>query len=477
MAEHVEFVRSLLNALVSDARFRRGGIGADAAYYVPGLCLPKGVDALLPLYQRALMHGNVDAREVAATAIGELVDYTSPEALKPSYVKITGPLIRIVADKFPWQVKAAILATLGGIIDKGGVALKPFQPQLQTTFVKALSDPTTAVRARGVAALAKLQALSTRVDPLVNELVAGIAGGAPAGGIQESMAEALASVFALSGDKVSAPLRARALEAALDERLLVGEDDDTMRRLMAKLVGAVLRHAEADMVHATLSTLLFSSERDIATGGGTVDSVADGRAAAVNAVLRFASRSIAAHGAAIAAHLVLAGSPTAHVALKELAASGAGYALSLSMVPSAVATMTAASPGSDADAAAVASAFTAVMPKLVALIARLCSDAALDVRHAAVDGIKRFARSNPRAVVASAAVLLPPLIVTVAKEGGNVVLRAAAERALLHAAQVHGPQSLVTAALAALGADDRSWLRDYSVRLRNQPAESDDDED
>ena len=34
------------------------------------------------------------------------------QALKPYFVKITGPLIRVVADKFPWAVKAAILKTL-----------------------------------------------------------------------------------------------------------------------------------------------------------------------------------------------------------------------------------------------------------------------------------------------------------------------------------------------------------------------------
>jgi hypothetical protein len=39
------------------------------------------------------------------------------------------------------QIKAAILATLGGLITKAGPGLKPFVPQLQTTFLKCLSDP------------------------------------------------------------------------------------------------------------------------------------------------------------------------------------------------------------------------------------------------------------------------------------------------------------------------------------------------
>lgn len=50
------------------------------------------------------------------------------------------PLIRIIGDRFPWQVKEAILSTLSIIISKGGIALKPFLPQLQTTFIKCLQD-------------------------------------------------------------------------------------------------------------------------------------------------------------------------------------------------------------------------------------------------------------------------------------------------------------------------------------------------
>lgn len=52
------------------------------------------------------------------------------------------PLIRIIGDRFPWQVKSAILSTLAIMIRKGGMALKPFLPQLQTTFVKCLQDNT-----------------------------------------------------------------------------------------------------------------------------------------------------------------------------------------------------------------------------------------------------------------------------------------------------------------------------------------------
>ena len=35
---------------------------------------------------------------------------------RPTRPQITGPLIRIIGDRFPWQIKHAILATLGALI-------------------------------------------------------------------------------------------------------------------------------------------------------------------------------------------------------------------------------------------------------------------------------------------------------------------------------------------------------------------------
>lgn len=52
--------------------------------------------------------------------------------------------------------------------------LKPFLPQLQTTFVKALNDPNRSVRLKAAAALGKLIVIHTRVDPLFQELHAGV---------------------------------------------------------------------------------------------------------------------------------------------------------------------------------------------------------------------------------------------------------------------------------------------------------------
>ena len=52
--------------------------------------------------------------------------------------------------------------------------LKPFLPQLQTTFIKALNDPNREVRVCAATALQKLIKLHTRVDPLFTELHNGV---------------------------------------------------------------------------------------------------------------------------------------------------------------------------------------------------------------------------------------------------------------------------------------------------------------
>ena len=121
------------NCMVSDARHRKGGTG-EKEYILPLLCLPKSLEPFLQIYQHGLMYGTPELREIAASGLGELVQLTNPTVLRPFLIKLTSPLIRIVGDRFPGHVKAPILNTLKIILEKGRVALKPFLPQLQTTF-------------------------------------------------------------------------------------------------------------------------------------------------------------------------------------------------------------------------------------------------------------------------------------------------------------------------------------------------------
>ncbi|KAJ7561862.1 hypothetical protein O6H91_03G044500 [Diphasiastrum complanatum] len=215
-----------------ERRKRKGG-----AILIPGFCLPKGLQPVLPIYLQGLMSGSPELREQAAEGLGELINVTSEIALKPFVVPITGPLIRIIGDRFPWQVKSAILGTLGIVINKGGIALKPFLPQLQTTFIKCLQDNTRAVRSKSAWALGKLTGLSTRVDPLVGDLLSGMQ--TLDGGIKEAMLVALKGVVKHAGKSVSTPVVQRMISALQD---LLPSEDEEVRGLAGRTLGILSQY-------------------------------------------------------------------------------------------------------------------------------------------------------------------------------------------------------------------------------------------
>lgn len=203
-----------------------------------------GVEPLIPIYQRGILYGSPTIREVSATGLGELMDYTATTFLSgPLMVKMTGPLLRIVGDRNPPTVKVAILQTLQRILQKGGPALRAFVPQFQTTFVKALSDPSRQVRVEAIRSLTLLMPLSTRVDPLLKELVSGALGksaaaeGLAAGAaIQTATLEALASVLEHCGGTKLKSMDS--VESALDAaRQLLTHPDEGIRDGAAKVLG------------------------------------------------------------------------------------------------------------------------------------------------------------------------------------------------------------------------------------------------
>lgn len=67
------------------------------------------------------MNGLPEVKEQAAQGLGEVIKLTSAQALQPSVVHITGPLIRILGDRFNWNVKAAVLETLALLLAKVGI--------------------------------------------------------------------------------------------------------------------------------------------------------------------------------------------------------------------------------------------------------------------------------------------------------------------------------------------------------------------
>jgi hypothetical protein len=86
----------------------------DASDTIPGLCVPtKALDPFLPPFLQGVRYGSSEIREQSANSIGDLIRLTSEAALKPYVITITGALLRVIGDRFPAEVKAAILKTMG----------------------------------------------------------------------------------------------------------------------------------------------------------------------------------------------------------------------------------------------------------------------------------------------------------------------------------------------------------------------------
>ncbi|EMD33195.1 hypothetical protein CERSUDRAFT_142825 [Gelatoporia subvermispora B] len=171
------FVKSVpkdeLEPLVVPLRRTIESTGAPGTY-VPGFSLPKGVAPMVPIIIAGLTTGNNEQRENAAYAIGDLVERTSQEAIKPFVVPFTGPLIRVATQSatYPPAVKSGILSALATMLERIPAFVKPFFPQLQRTFMKSASDPASqAVRSRAAHALGMLMRSQTRADPVVTELL------------------------------------------------------------------------------------------------------------------------------------------------------------------------------------------------------------------------------------------------------------------------------------------------------------------
>uniref|UniRef100_A0A3Q3WWH8 TOG domain-containing protein n=1 Tax=Mola mola TaxID=94237 RepID=A0A3Q3WWH8_MOLML len=245
-------------ALIDDLHRDIRSAAADVrGQHLPGFCLPKkGVTCILPVLREGVLTGSPEQKEEAAKALGGVIKLTSPEALRPSVVNITGPLIRILGDRFAWTVKTALLETLTLLLAKVGIALKPFLPQLQTTFLKALQDSSRGVRLRAAEALGQLVSIHTKVDPLFTEQLSAIRN-AEDSGVRETMLQALRFVIQGAGSKVDPIIRKNITTTLLG---MLGHDEDATRMASAGCVGelcpflseeelksVLLQHVLADM--------------------------------------------------------------------------------------------------------------------------------------------------------------------------------------------------------------------------------------
>ncbi|KAF2747097.1 ARM repeat-containing protein [Sporormia fimetaria CBS 119925] len=259
-----------MESLVISTRQALNQVGV-AGSPLPGFSLPKGINAILPIFLQGLMNGTVEQRTQAALAISDLIDRTSDKGLQPFVVQITGPLIRVVGERSV-DVKAAILLTLNNLLEKIPLLLKPFLPQLQRTFAKSLADTSSEVlRARAAKALGTLITMTPRIDPLISELVTGSKTSDQA--VKNAMLKALFEVVSKAGANMSETSR-NAILGLIDND---GEEDDdamsiTHARLLGALIGNLPQETSAGLLKSRVLTTHFSKASVLALNAILLDS-------------------------------------------------------------------------------------------------------------------------------------------------------------------------------------------------------------
>ncbi|XVE90051.1 hypothetical protein DITRI_Ditri20bG0045600 [Diplodiscus trichospermus] len=433
LPSYIKLVRDAVStARDKERRKKKGG-----PVVIPGFCLPKALQPLLPIFLQGLISGSAELREQAALGLGELIDVTSEQSLKEFVIPITGPLIRIIGDRFPWQVKSAILSTLSIMIRKGGIALKPFLPQLQTTFIKCLQDNTRTVRSSAALALGKLSALSTRVDPLVSDLLSSLQ--ASDSGVREAILTALKGVVKHAGKSVSVATRTRVHGLLKD---LIHHDDDQVRMFSSSILGVISQYMEESQLSDLVQELL-----DLSSSSNWADR--HGAVLTLSSLLRHNPSTIFMSPESSSILFCLKSSlKDEKFPLRETSTKALGRLL-LYQVQS-----------DPSNSTALVDIFSSILSAL--------HDDSSEVRRRALSAIKAAAKAN-KSVITTHLSLIGPVVAECLKDSSSPV-RVAAERCALHCFQLtKGTENVQAAQKYITGLDAR--------RISKFPEHSDDSEE
>jgi hypothetical protein len=478
LMEHLDFMRSCLLSTISDVRHRAGAtrhpnmvVTASGHCIAPLFCLPKSLDPLLPIYTHALLKGSAVQKENAALAMGDLVHATNDAVLKPYLIKAVGPLIRVMGERSASSVKGAILSTLEALLVRGGVALKPFVPQLQTTFLKALSDPTKQVRQLAAQCLSALMPLSPRVDAVLTE-VSSICAGAESAAIRASAVAAIAGVLARPEACKKATQPVLAAVATSLQGLVISEEDATRvaacaasRQLAATLPADDVASFVADVsAHNDPEDTYRQMEGQLLACGGALGAA------------RGMYRDALSGATSDFLDLLTKGFAHAHPAATAAAARSIGLAVSLAL-GSASETPQDVIPRGTPDLAALLKIATVQLAKCMA-------HDTPEVKEGALYAMKQLGRvvDNSQAVALSKTAM-PPVLALL--RTGDPRMKGPCERAARHVLLGKGTNADVetidttrmTAFIKQASSEDQSFIRDYSKRqLMRQLDDSDTEE-
>jgi HEAT repeat protein len=217
---------------------------------------------------------------------------------------ITGPLIRVLGERYNWSIKSAILDALYFLLLKVDITLKPFLPQLQPTFMKNLTDVNRLVRVKAGCALAKLLLMNPRLDQLVMDIAnlltssgkssvvatsANITGAEITPEVKETLCNTLRLCLNNVGSRLAEETRTHLA------RLLISDDyahhltDETVRNVSGGALGSLLIHLPKATSEPLINQLLTVTVTTATTGPKTAASTwahLHGHVSAVAAALR-----------------------------------------------------------------------------------------------------------------------------------------------------------------------------------------------
>ena len=96
------------------------------------------MDSLLSIIQNGLLYGG--NKELACNLVSEVIQHSTRQNLKPSIMKIVGPIIRILSEKITPEIKEKLMDNAKALIAKSKEDIKGISPQLQSVFLKILTD-------------------------------------------------------------------------------------------------------------------------------------------------------------------------------------------------------------------------------------------------------------------------------------------------------------------------------------------------
>jgi hypothetical protein len=96
------------------------------------------MEYLLYFVQISLLHA--ENKILASDYVQKIIEFSTREIIKPYIMKFNGPLIRILSEKLSPMIKEKILDNIKSIIIKSKDDIKGISPQLQSVFIKTLSD-------------------------------------------------------------------------------------------------------------------------------------------------------------------------------------------------------------------------------------------------------------------------------------------------------------------------------------------------